>query len=276
MKFTANFSKPLDVSANLGGENKMPTGFGGGVLINGKDGKSAYQIAVDKGFKGSEDEWLASLQGEDGKDGQNGIDGKDGKNGISVQHRWQGTTLTITSESGTSSAELKGEKGDKGDKGEKGDTGAQGAQGVQGVKGDKGEGFSISKTYPSVSAMQQGLSTDGVPLNGFVLINTGNVNDEDNAKLFVKLQNGYSYLTDLSGSQGIKGEKGEQGIQGIQGERGEKGDNGADGYTPIKGTDYFTDADKAELVEELTETITEEWTFTLADGSTVVKKVAIG
>lgn len=232
MKFTANFSKPLDVSANLGGENKMPTGFGGGVLINGKDGKSAYQIAVDKGFKGSEDEWLASLQGEDGKDGQNGIDGKDGKNGISVQHRWQGTTLTITSESGTSSAELKGEKGDKGDKGEKGDAGAQGAQGVQGVKGDKGEGFSISKTYPSVSAMQQGFSTDGVPLNGFVLINTGNVNDEDNAKLFVKLQNGYSYLTDLSGSQGIKGERGD------------------DGHTPIKGTDYFTPADKQEIVKE--------------------------
>ena len=39
MKFTANFSKPLNVSANLGGENKMPTGISGGVLINGKDGK---------------------------------------------------------------------------------------------------------------------------------------------------------------------------------------------------------------------------------------------
>lgn len=245
MKFNATFSGGFNADANFSQGSTFPSKMSGGVLINGK---SAYEIAVDKGFKGSEDEWLASLQGEDGKDGQNGVDGKDGKNGISVQHRWQGTTLTITSESGTSSANLKGEKGDKGDKGEKGDTGAQGAQGVQGVKGDKGEGFSISKTYPSVSAMQQGFSTDGVPLNGFVLINTGNVNDEDNAKLFVKLQNGYSYLTDLSGSQGIKGEKGEQGIQGIQGERGEKGDNGADGHTPVKGTDYFTPADISQIV----------------------------
>lgn len=94
MKFTANFSKPLNVSANLGGENKMPTGFGGGVLINGKDGKSAYQIAVDNGFKGTEEEWLASLKGKNGKDGYtpikgvdyfdgaNGKDGKDGKDGV--------------------------------------------------------------------------------------------------------------------------------------------------------------------------------------------------
>ena len=107
-------------------KTKMPTGFGGGVLINGKDGKSAYQIAVDKGFEGSEDEWpLLLCKARTGKDGQNGIDGKDGKNGISVQHRWQGTTLTITSESGTSSWNSKAKKGDKGDKGEKGDTGAQ-------------------------------------------------------------------------------------------------------------------------------------------------------
>ena len=35
----------------------------------GKDGKSAYEIAVAHGFEGSEEEWLASLQGEnDGKD----------------------------------------------------------------------------------------------------------------------------------------------------------------------------------------------------------------
>ena len=32
----------------------------------GKDGKSAYQIAVDNGFVGSEAEWLQSLHGKDG------------------------------------------------------------------------------------------------------------------------------------------------------------------------------------------------------------------
>lgn len=33
---------------------------------NGADGKSAYQSAVDKGFEGSEDDWLTSLKGQDG------------------------------------------------------------------------------------------------------------------------------------------------------------------------------------------------------------------
>jgi hypothetical protein len=61
------------------------------VSINGKDGadgKSAYEIAVARGYKGTESEWLTSLNGadgtngKDGADGKNGIDGKDGKNGI--------------------------------------------------------------------------------------------------------------------------------------------------------------------------------------------------
>lgn len=42
-------------------------------------GKSAYEIAVENGFVGTEAEWLASLHGKDGKDGSNGKDGKDGK-----------------------------------------------------------------------------------------------------------------------------------------------------------------------------------------------------
>lgn len=33
---------------------------------NGADGKSAYQLAVDNGFTGTEEEWLASLKGNDG------------------------------------------------------------------------------------------------------------------------------------------------------------------------------------------------------------------
>lgn len=48
---------------------------------NGADGKSAYDIAVDNGFVGTEVEWLASLHGKNGKDGQNGTDGKDGATG---------------------------------------------------------------------------------------------------------------------------------------------------------------------------------------------------
>ena len=36
---------------------------------NGQDGKSAYDIAVDNGFVGTETEWLESLKGQDGQDG---------------------------------------------------------------------------------------------------------------------------------------------------------------------------------------------------------------
>ena len=48
----------------------------------GKDGKSAYEIAVEYGFVGTETEWLESLKGGDGKDGVNGKDGCDGRNGV--------------------------------------------------------------------------------------------------------------------------------------------------------------------------------------------------
>ena len=44
-------------------------------------GKSAYEIAVERGFEGSEEYWLASLKGKDGKDGVDGADGAPGKDG---------------------------------------------------------------------------------------------------------------------------------------------------------------------------------------------------
>lgn len=40
----------------------------------GADGKSAYEIAVQNGFEGSESEWLDSLQGEDGHTPEKGKD----------------------------------------------------------------------------------------------------------------------------------------------------------------------------------------------------------
>ena len=65
----------------------------------GNDGKSAYQIAVDNGYVGTESEWLASLKGVKGDTGEQGPQG------------------------------IQGEQGPKGDKG---DTGAQGPQGPKG------------------------------------------------------------------------------------------------------------------------------------------------
>lgn len=62
---------------------------------------------------------------------------------------------------------------------------------------------------------------------------------------------------EFNGPQGPKGDKGEKGDQGIQGEKGEtgeqgpQGERGADGYTPIRGTDYWTEEDKAEIVNDV-------------------------
>lgn len=122
--------------------------------------------------------------------------------------------------------------GKDGKDGKDGEVGPIGPQGPQGPQGKAGEGFKISKTFSSVSQMLLGHATDGVPVGGFVLIAT-DVENADNARLYVKTESTYTYLTDLSGSQGIKGE------------------SGKDGRTPVLGVDYFTAADKAQMVNDV-------------------------
>ena len=221
-----------------------PEGPHGDQGPKGDKGDTGSQgIPGEKGEKGD-----TGAQGEPGKDGADGAPGKDGQNGkdgVSATHSWNGTTLTVTSASGTSSANLKGDKGDKGDQGVQGVQGVRGVQGEQGPRGEKGDPFYISKVYNSVSAMNAGYASDNVPVGGFVVIETGNVNDEDNAKLYIKGNSKYEFLTDLSGAQGvqgpqgatgIQGPKGDQGIQGIQGIQGPAGEKGEKGDTGIAGT----------------------------------------
>ena len=80
------------------------------------------QVQLPQGPKGE--------PGKPGKDGVIGKDGTPGKDGVSATHSWNGTTLTITSASGTSSANLKGEQGNPGKDGEKGDSGVYVGSGV--------------------------------------------------------------------------------------------------------------------------------------------------
>lgn len=73
----------------------------------------------------------------------------------------------------------------------------------------------------------------------------------------------------------------------IPGPQGPQGPAGADGHTPVKGEDYFTEEDKTEIVSdvlaampeqeptEADKAVTEEWVFTLEDGTTVTKKVLV-
>ncbi len=79
-----------------------PAGADGAPGADGADGDSAYQVAVNNGFSGTEQQWLDSLVGPAGADGTDGANGPQGEQGI------QG---------------IKGDKGDKGDTGETGPAG---------------------------------------------------------------------------------------------------------------------------------------------------------
>ena len=113
----------------------------------GTDGKSAYQIAVEQGYQGSESDWLSSLKGDKGDKGNTGAKGNPGQDGAEGK-----SAYAIAVEHGYEDSEdkwllsLKGEKGDAGERGEKGDTGLQGERGEKGEKGDAGvagkDGFS--------------------------------------------------------------------------------------------------------------------------------------
>ena len=50
-----------------------------------------------------------------------------------------------------------------------------------------------------------------------------------------------------SGDPGQKGEKGDPGTNGTNGKDGKDGANGQDGYTPVRGTDYWTNQDIAAI-----------------------------
>ena len=107
---------------------------------NGTDGKSAYQIAVEQGYQGSESDWLSSLKGDKGDKGNTGAKGNPGQDGANGK-----SAYAIAVEHGYEDSEekwllsLKGEKGDTGKRGEKGDTGLQGERGEKGETGQQGE-----------------------------------------------------------------------------------------------------------------------------------------
>lgn len=121
--------------------------------VIGIRGQSAYQVAVENGFVGTEQEWLDSLQGPAGPQGPQGPKGADGT--MSFEDLTPEQKESLKGDKGDIGPQgPKGDKGDTGDIGPKGDKGEQGIQGEQGIKGDKGEkGFS-----PIVTVQNQ---TDG-------------------------------------------------------------------------------------------------------------------
>lgn len=154
----------------------------GGVLVNQVGGVQEIAVSPEVTF-------LRGPQGEPGPRGETGPRGERGADGVSATHEWDGTRLKVTSASGTSSADLKGDKGERGETGAPGETGPQGERGEKGDKGDTGE----------------------------------------------------------RGEAGPQGEQGPKGDTGDTGPAGPRGDAGVDGYTPVRGTDYWTEADIATI-----------------------------
>ena len=168
-----------------------------------------------KGDKGEQGE--PGVQGPQGEVGPAGPQGEPGPQGP------QGEPGPAGKDGIDGAPGPKGDKGDigpqgpAGEKGDKGDPGNDGAPGPKGDKGDPGEPGQIGPQGPKGD--------------------TGDVGPQGPAG--------------EQGPKGDKGDTGEQGPQGIQGEQGPQGPAGADGHTPVKGTDYFTEADIAAIKEGL-------------------------
>lgn len=198
----------------------------------GIQGLSAYQVAVQHGFKGTEDEWLISLKGEKGETGPKGDKGDTGEKGATGERGPQG----LQGERGLQGVQgEKGEQGIQGPVGPKGEQGEQGIQGIQGPqgepgpqgpKGDTGSGLNIKGELDSESQLpQEGVSGDAWLIAGNLYVYVGeNGNVESNPK--------WSNVGSIQGPAGPTGPKGEQGEPGP---KGEPGDNGAPGIQGPKG-----------------------------------------
>ena len=68
-----------------------------------------------------------------------------------------------------------------------------------------GDAFTYKKEYPSIQEMTDDLNTTDVDFGEYVLINTGDVENPDDAKVFLKTRTGWKFIVDLSGMQGIQG-----------------------------------------------------------------------
>lgn len=142
---------------------ELHNGEKGDTGSRGAAGKSAYEVALQNGFTGTEADWLTSLKGQKGDTGAKGERGEKGEPGEKGERG------------------EKGEAGETGEKGEKGDTGTPGKDGVNGTDGKDGaDGFSPTVTVTETSTGATITATD------------------KNGTTTAKIQNGSGTPVDLS------------------------------------------------------------------------------
>jgi len=167
--------------------------------VKGDTGDSAYQLAVNAGFIGTELQWLQSLTGPIGPQGLQGPVGPQGPTGPKGD---QGDT----GPQGPAGPQgPQGIKGDEGIQGPQGPAGPQGLQGIQGIQGEVGPQGPVGTTGPA------GPKGD-----------TGNQGPIGKSAYQIALDTGYvgtenQWLQTLIGSQGPQGPQGPVGPQGAAG-----------------------------------------------------------
>ena len=195
----------------------------------GENGKSAYELAKDNGYTGTEKQWLDSLTGENGKDGANGKSAYElaKENGYTgTEKQWLASLAGEKGKDGTngkSAYELAKENGYMGTEeqwllslvGAKGADGANGKDGVNGKDGANGKSaYELAK--------ENGYT--GTLTEWFASLAGENGSDGANGKSAYEIakENGYTgteeqWLLSLVGAKGDKGDKGSDGKNGTNG-----------------------------------------------------------
>ena len=112
----------------------------------------------------------------------------------------------------------------------------RGADGRQGIDGAPGKGLTIIGHFDTVENLEASV-TMSEPGDAY---SVGTVEPYN-----IYTYDGVSQVWFNNGP--IKGDPGPQGPKGDTGDIGPQGPAGADGYTPVRGTDYWTDADIATI-----------------------------
>ena len=171
-------------------------------------GLSAYDIAVKLGFEGSEQDWIDSLSKASEDAAVAALEAANKANEAADKANQAVTDIEGIVDDAVAATDKAEEIASNPPKIVDGDwwiydydTKQYVNTGIAAI----GDAFTYKKEYPSVEAMEADWGTADVKLGEYVLINTGNVEDPDDAKVYLKTQEGWKFIVDLSGMQGIQG-----------------------------------------------------------------------
>lgn len=171
-------------------------------------GLSAYEIAVKHGFKGTEEEWLEYLKKPALDAGAAALEAADKANKATEDAKVATAKADIAAENAQNAADRSNEIADNPPKIVNEEwymydelTKEYKPTGIKAI----GDPFEIKKTYKSIADMEADYDNPMIGVGQFVWINTGNVEDPDDSKLFLKGTDGWILVGDLSGNQGIQG-----------------------------------------------------------------------